>query len=132
MTSGTIVMIGTVNREAELLSKRLEREGFTVTHFNHPNQARKWLGQNVCQAVLFSQRVSANVIKNTINMVLSIKRNRWVPFLVITESDMPLALQNIPNLGEALPLHSIPISQAIARLQRAVQLSQMTLHLGLA
>ncbi len=125
MTRGTVVIIGRKNREIELLKSRLEKEKYGVELVTPDQRALQWLSANVAQAVLCTDTCTRSVFLRVQTVMKRHRSYRYVPLLVVTEDAVADDIETTDRVGEVLRLHRITLAEAIRRLRRAIQLTQL-------
>lgn len=123
MTRGTILIVGPTTREAEVVTKRLEREGFSVDVALTQSKLNRWLKTSRAQAVFFTCSPTAEPTKKMVRQLRNQYGSRF-PLILLTD-DAPAA-HDLP-LSETFRLHELPIAHAVRRLLLAIQLSQLAL-----
>ncbi len=131
MTRGTIIFCGPMNREAELLCTRLEREAFGIVPCTTESALVKWLAANHPQAVLVSGQCHRKTIEAIEQRCHKRKSTHYVPIMLVTDSDISGPSAPLAGVGEIFRLHALPLARVIDRIRLAIQLSQMAQQLKL-
>lgn len=125
MTRGTVIILGTQDREIEILRDRLIKEGFGVELAPSLHDFSKLLVHEVPQAVIASHQARPADVKRALGLLCRKRVTKWTPMMIATHEEVPSALQRIRGVGEVWRLHEMPLSKIIPRLKLAIQLSQM-------
>ncbi len=125
MTRGTVLFVGKMDRESELLVSRLKRDAFTVDHCATERQLGVWCRTNTAQAVLFTRLTPPFVIKRALAAIRYYKRMQHIPAVLVADTTVAPEQTAIKGLGEVFYLHRITVAEAVRRLLLAIQLTQL-------
>lgn len=125
MTKGTILFVGPVNRESELLEQRLRREGYQSQWHKTPHTLYSWLKKHHPQAILITGQTPQPKVEQVLRCARALRHTRHVPILCVAADEAPGFLLKIKGIGETLKLHSISLAEALRRLRLAIELSQL-------
>jgi DNA-binding NtrC family response regulator len=126
MNGGTIIFVGQISREAELLLARLKHEEFEVVTVPHAAGLSKAIKLGGIQAILVSNRLNKRQVRGVIQTKRANNRTRFIPVIIIAEYDEPTELQKVLGVGEIFRLHIIPLRDAVERLKLAIKLCQLS------
>lgn len=118
-------MLGTQDREIEILRDRLIKEGFGVELALSPRDFAQRLVHDVPQAVIVSQYTRATDVNRAIGLLRRKAATKWTPMVIAAHDEVPAGLQRIRGVGEVWRLHEMPLSKIIPCLKLAIQLSQL-------
>ncbi len=125
MTRGTVIILGTQDREIEILRDRLMKEGFGIESAVALHDFTKLLIHEVPQAVIVSHHARPADIKRSLALLYRKRMTKWTPVMIASHDEVPVALQRIRGVGETWRLHEMPLSKIIPRLKLAIQLGQL-------
>jgi DNA-binding NtrC family response regulator len=125
MTRGTVVILGTQDREIEILRDRLIKEGFGVESATTGNHFAKLLLKEVPQVLVVSHNTRPADVHRAIGLLRRKPGTKWTPVMIAAHDEVPAALQRIRGVGEIWRLHEMPLSKIVPRLKLAIQLGQL-------
>ncbi len=125
MTRGTVLLVGQLDRESELLANRLEREKFALVLSVTERQLVQWCRTNTAQAVFFSRRATRQTVERSLQSIRAHKHMAHIPAILIADTDVAPNLVGVKGIGEVFRLHQITLAEAVRRLVLAIQLTQL-------
>lgn len=121
MIRGHIALVGTFNREIELLSLRLEKEGYEVSMLRPTATVYGRIARLRPVAVLVTSACSKHCIDG-LNATLKRFRSRVPMIAVVADASEAFGRKGI---GEIWCLHSISLLEVTKRLKFAISLCQL-------
>ncbi len=124
MIRGTVLVIGRRERSLEVMTARLEREGYTVAFLAPDSGVYRWLRRQRPQAVLVSDGWAPRGVARLARWLRAQGKTRYTPLILVTTESG--ASKMSANVGEVFALDSLALAEIVRRLALAVELSEIT------